>query len=306
MPSASRKEWLKRPMADIWTVKRILDWTVDYFTTRNISEPRLSAEWLLASVLNGKRLDLYIQFERILSTRERDTFREYVKRRADFEPVQYILGETEFMGLPFTVSPEVLIPRPDTECLVDAICEYAAEAALNNAAILEIGTGSGCIAVALAKMLPQNHICAIEKSPGAVQIARRNAEQNGAEIEFIEGDCFEMCPGMQRRFEIIVSNPPYIAEGEWEGLQPEVRRFEPQMALLAGSDGFDFYRRFSPLAANMLSEKGRLFLETGHRQAGQVAEMLREHGFHCDIRRDYSGIERVVIARRNDGDQRDL
>ena len=198
-------------MPDLWTVDKILSWTINHFSANKIPEPRLSAELLLAKVLNMKRIDLYLQFERILSAKERDRYRDYVKRRVKREPVQYILGETEFYGFTFKVSSDVIVPRPETELIVDAVLEAVKASQNKSPKILDVGTGSGCIAVSLARLLPDCSIWAIEMSAAALQVARANADMNKVGVQFIEGDIFKDTPSLLTKFDIVVSNPPYVA-----------------------------------------------------------------------------------------------
>ena len=285
-------------MNEPWTVKKILDWTIAYFDEKSVTEPRLSAEWLLASVLSCQRVALYVQFERILTIGERTAYRELVMRRAGREPVQYILGETEFYGLPIRVTPEVLIPRPDTEILVDSVIEWLHDTPGNATAILDIGTGSGCIAIALAKAFPDVTVTAIDNSEAALAIARENAQRNQVRIDFIHGDFFALSNSLDKPFDVIVSNPPYIAASDWDDLQPEVRSFEPQGALLAGKDGLDFYRRLCPLLPGLLGADGAVFLEVGYNQAHQVSSQLSHFSFYPATRKDYARIDRVVSATR--------
>ncbi len=171
-------------MQTLWTVQQVLNWTVDYFSRHQIAEPRLSAELLLAHTLQCRRIDLYVQFERILTPRERHTFREYVHRRVRREPVQYILGETEFYGLPLQIRPGVFIPRPETELLVDSVIEEIDRRKIQNPDILDVGTGSGCIAIALAKHLSEAHIQAIDNNPRAIELARENGRRHGVTLRF--------------------------------------------------------------------------------------------------------------------------
>jgi len=285
-------------MADIWTVQKVLNWTVEYFTSKNIPEPRLGAELLLAHVLACKRIELYLQFERILTQGELTDYRSFIQRRVKREPVQYILSETEFMGLSFKVSPAVLIPRPDTELLVDCAIEYLRENNFQQPHIMDIGTGSGCIAISLAKLFPDSTVWAVEKSSAALELAKENAQSNEVDIQFVENDFFESDSKLDTKFNIVVTNPPYIPDTDWEDLQPEVLQFEPAVALRGGTDGLDFYRRSIPLIGNMLDEDGAVFFETGYNQAREVAGMLADAGFTTTIRKDYQQIERVVIGRK--------
>lgn len=285
-------------MADIWTVQKVLNWTIEYFTSKNIPESRLSAELLLAHVLACKRIELYLQFERILTQGELAAYRSFIQRRVKREPVQYILGETEFMGLPFKVSPAVLIPRPDTELLVDCAIEYLRENNFQQPHILDIGAGSGCIAISLSKFFPGSTVWAVEKSSAALEVAKENARLNETDIQFVESGFFESDSKLDTKFNLVVTNPPYISDTDWDGLQPEVLQFEPASALRGGADGLDFYRRSIPLIGNMLEENGAILFETGYNQAREVAGMLENAGFTAAIRKDYQQIERVVIGRK--------
>lgn len=284
--------------SEIWTVQKVLNWTVAYFTSKQIPEPRLSAELLLAQVLDCKRIELYLQFERTLSPGELAAYRLYIQRRAQREPVQYILGESEFMGLPFKVTPAVLIPRADTEILVDNAVEYLKSMEFPTPRIIDVGAGSGCIAVSLAKFFPAAEVWAVEKSAPALQIARENAARNAVQIRFLETDFFADSPAREVRFHLLVTNPPYVADSDWETLQPEVRRFEPEEALRGGPDGLVFYRRLAPLLPEMLAPGAAAMLETGYNQARAVAALLEKQQLAVEIRKDYQQIERVVIGRR--------
>ena len=283
-------------MNDIWTLQKVLKWTIDYFSSHNIPEARLGAELLLAQVLGCRRIDLYVQFERVLSKEERAAYREMVQRRAKREPVQYILGETEFMGLPFKVTPDVLIPRPDTEHLVDRVVGFLREEQLAAPSILDIGTGSGCIAISLGHLFPDASVTAIDISETALAIAAENARKNEAEITLTAGDIFRLMPLFTNAFDIVVSNPPYISGKDWAELQPEVKEFEPRQALYGGEDGLGFYQRFVPAVKSLLKPGGAMFLETGYDQAKMVGEMCRQQGFYIEIYKDYQQIERIVAA----------
>jgi release factor glutamine methyltransferase len=286
-------------MPDLWSVDKILSWTINHFTSHKIPEPRLSAELLLAKVLNMKRIDLYLQFERILSSKERDRYRNYVKRRVKREPVQYILGETEFYGLPFKVGPEVIVPRPETELLVDAVLEAVKMSANSHQKILDIGTGSGCIAVSLAKLLPDSSIWAIDVSAAALKTARANADLNEVSVQFIEGDIFKDTSSLLTKFDIVVSNPPYVALRDINKLEPEVRDFEPKEALFAGEDGLEFYRKFVGVIPELLERNGKIFLEIGYDQAVPLKQLFSNVDFMVEARKDYNHINRILILERN-------
>lgn len=275
-----------------WTVLKVLNWTKGYLGDKGIENARLEAEWMLCRVAGLDRVGLYLNFDRPLTPKELADYRGMVLRRSRREPLQYILGDQEFRGLDFEVAPGVLIPRHDTEVLV----EEALKRAKHDALILDIGTGSGCIAVSLAKELPKAQVHAVDLSAEALAVARRNAERNEVRVEFHQGSLFEPLGGM--RFDLIVSNPPYIPAADIETLQPEVRDFEPRSALDGGLDGLDFYRRIAEQAPGYLAANGYVIVEVGIGQAHDVAELLQRHGFG-DIftAEDPGGIQRVVGGR---------
>ncbi len=216
-------------------------------------------------------------------------------RRRTGEPIQYITGETEFYGLPFRVTPDVLIPRPETEHLVEKVLELAANFAAPR--IVDVGTGSGCIAIALAYKLPQASITAIDLSKSALAIARENAKRNGVAMRFLEGDL--LVPVTEERFEFIVSNPPYVAEADRESLSVEVREYEPALALFAGDDGLEVYRRLIPATFDALIPGGFVVLEIGYGQSPAVAELLATSGFEeIEFVPDLQRIPRLACARR--------
>jgi len=288
----------------IWRIKDLLEWTTRYFLDRGISESRLEAEILLAHVLKKDRVYLYANYEAPVNPAERAIYKEYIKRRIKSEPIAYITGHKEFMSLDFEVSPEVLIPRPETELLVETVIKIAR--GLNSPRIADVGTGSGAIAVSLAYYLDQAQIYATDISPLALEIARRNAMRHNADIDFQESDLLETLLGSQtegelRLFDIIVANLPYVAETEREKLDPQVRDFEPHLALFAGKDGLDLYRRLIPQVRVLLREGATLLFEIDPRQAHLIPAILS--GF-SDIRilQDAAGRERVVQARRSSYD----
>ena len=283
-------------MSDTWTVKQALQWTTGYFESKQIPEPRLGAELLLAHTLNCKRLELYLRFDSILTPGERTAYRESIYRRVNREPVQHILGYTEFMGYPIKVDKNVLVPRPETEQLVDKVVEHCREQHLLAPKILEMGTGSGCIAIALKFLLPEASITAVEKSIEALELAKENASINKTELAFISGDIFEVMPSAEPHFDLIVTNPPYISSSDYEKLEPEVKRFEPIEALVYGEDGLDFYRKLAPLSKKLLMKDGSIFMEVGYDQAGKVSQLFTQQGFYCETAKDYNQIDRVVIA----------
>ncbi len=249
---------------------------------------------MLCAALSMDRVGLYVNYDKPLSSDELASFRAMVSRRAKREPLQYILGSQEFMGFEFDVSPAVLVPRHDTETLAKEAtmrCPHARR-------ILDIGVGSGCVAVALGKVLPQAEVFGVDTSSEALEIAQGNAARNGAVVKLLLGSLFEPLKGLT--FDLIVSNPPYIPSGDIAVLQPEVRDFEPREALDGGIDGLDFYRSIIPTAPNYLNSSGWLLFEVGIDQAPQVLQLFENEGCYDSLftARDAGGIERVVGGKR--------
>jgi release factor glutamine methyltransferase len=270
------------------------------FLGRNgIENPRLNAERLLAFILKSDRVGLYLQFDKPLGAGERESFKALLKRRAGHEPLQYILGESEFMSLTFRVTPDALIPRPETEILVEKVLESFKPG--GNVRILEIGTGSGCIAVSLAKMLPESSIDAVDVNPSALALAKSNAERNGVtdRLHFIQADVRGnvIVPIAEPAYDAVVSNPPYVSLSDWPNLPKDVHDFEPRTALCDEGDGLTFYRIIAGKAKAILSAGGKLFFEIGFRQKDSVFEILQSNGYN-NIKAfpDLNGIDRVVKA----------
>jgi len=281
---------------ETWTTLKILTWTKEYLGAKGIENARLEAEWMLCAATGLDRVGLYLNFDKPLNSVELAAYRAMVSRRARREPLQHILGTQEFCGLEFEVSPEVLIPRHDTETLVTEVLARIPGAH----SVLDIGTGSGCIAVVLAKSLPGAQVTAIDISLPALEVARRNAERHGAAIEFLHGSLLASVAG--RCFDLIVSNPPYIPTNDISGLEPEVREGDPRCALDGGMDGLDIYRALIPAAIRQLNPGGWLLVEVGIGQAQEVAELFHDvDGYDSVITaRDPGEIERVVGARRKE------
>ncbi len=258
---------------------------------------RRDAETLLLHMVERDRAYLLTHPEATLNAEGAVRYYALVERRLHGEPIQYILGECEFFGLPFTVNRDVLIPRPETEHLVEKVLELAAH--FSAPRIVDIGTGSGAIAVALAHKLPAAHVTATDKSAAALLVARKNAGRNGVaeRIRFVEGDL--LAPLADAKFDVVVSNPPYIPEVDRGSLAVEVRDHEPAAALFAGSDGLDIYRRLIPAAYGALAQDGFLALEIGFGQADAIAAILAAAGFaQIEFTKDLQGIDRVATARR--------
>lgn len=278
--------------------KRVLDViqaTTSFFEQRGVDSPRLTIELILAHVLQKKRLELYLEFERVLNEPTLAILRELVRRRAAGEPLQYVLGRAEFYGLEFAVDKRVLIPRPETELLVAEV--VAACRGREALAILDVGTGSGCIAVALARNLPQVTLTATDRSSRALELARANALRHGVadRIRFIESDLFAALGGGS--FDWIVSNPPYIAAAEAGSLPREVRKHEPPEALFGGADGLDVIRRLIVGAPPFLKPGGRLALEIGAGQSEAVQKLFAQARYQVEkVARDLQNHERLIIA----------
>jgi release factor glutamine methyltransferase len=284
-----------------WTVLAILQRTADFFRGRGIETPRLDAELLLSQVLGCERIQLYATYDRPLTTAEVDAFRELVRKRSQRYPVHYLLGEREFYSRPFRVSPDVLIPRPETELLVETVMAVAGEKKWSKPVIADLGTGSGNIAVTLACELPEADIHASDISKQALEVARANAERHSAQerVRFHEGDLFSAFPGdLKGRLDFVVSNPPYVPACQIGSLMPEVRDHEPKIALAVEGDGLDFFRRIVGQAHEWLKPGGCLVLELGAGQADGVRSLVdtSQRYASCAVTKDYGGIERVLRA----------
>jgi release factor glutamine methyltransferase len=277
----------------VWTIEAVVRWATDDFRTRGIENPRLDAEVLLSFALAMPRVQLIVDGKRPLMPEELARFRELVKRRRRREPVAYLKGEREFYGRMFRVDRRVLVPRPDTEVLVGVALERTQSCALSMRA-LDLCTGSGCVAITLGRERPTARVHGTDISADALAVARENALRLGAyNVSFAQGDLYAAAlPG---RYDAIVSNPPYIPSGEIEAVMPDVRDFEPRLALDGGEDGLVLLRRIVDEAPGHLVDGGILAVEVGAGEAPAVAELFRGRGF-ADVTstRDYARIERVV------------
>jgi release factor glutamine methyltransferase len=260
-----------------------------------VQQSRLEAEILLAHVLEKNRVYLYANYEEPVNQIERDTYRAYIKRRSAGEPLAYITGQREFMSLSFRVSPDVLIPRPDTEVLVETALSLAQTGGIKR--ICDVGTGSGAIAVSLAVYLSEVEVYAVDLSPRALEIARDNARSHDVLVHFREGDLLEPLVN-EEKIDMIVANLPYITDAQLEELDIGVKDYEPRMALVALGDGLDLYRRLLPQAYQLLRPGGYLLLEIDPRQI-ESAKLMMQSFSEMEIIRDYAGRERLIKARRN-------
>ena len=285
----------------IWTISRILKWTEQYFKDKGIESPRLDAEVLLAHVLEKQRIYLYVHFDEPLQPGELAAYREMIKKRVLRVPVAQILGEKEFMGLTFKVTADTLVPRPDTEILVQAAVDrLRAMAGEEPLRFADIGTGSGAICLSVLHYLEGTVADTVDISPAARAVAEENAASLGLadRVTFHTGDLLQPLSGIS--FAAILSNPPYIPEADIATLAPEVRLKEPHTALSGGQDGLDFYRRLAEEAPAMLVPGGFTAFEVGIHQAGDVADLLKANPLidRTEILPDYAGIDRVVVGWR--------
>lgn len=282
------------------TVLEGIQKSAEFLAKRGVESPRLQAELLLAHVLKLPRMKLYLNFERALTEPEMDAFRELVKRRSQREPLQHIVGSTSFCGLEIAVNRSVLVPRPETEILAEAGWIFLSTLNPQPSTSMDFGTGSGCIAIALAVKCSIAKIIALDISAEALEIAKQNAARNGVagRTEFVQGYGFDnLPPGIQ--FDLIISNPPYIPSAEIETLEPEVRDYDPRAALDGGADGLDFYRMFAAEAQACLRPDGRIMLEFGDGQADAIRQIFERQNWIVEgIREDYTQRQRILIARR--------
>jgi release factor glutamine methyltransferase len=280
----------------------LLQWTTDYLKRHSADNPRLDAEVLLSESLGCQRIELYTAFDQVPADEKLARFRELVRRRAEGTPVAYLVGRREFYSLTFTVTPAVLIPRPETEFVVIAVLDLAKQRSVEvETTVCDVGTGSGIIAVSVAKHLPGCRVTALDLSADALEVARANAMAHGVDdrIELAESDLMAVVPA-DRRFDFIVSNPPYVSEAEAEKLPPDVKKYEPRQALVAGPRGTEVIQRLVPQAASRLHPGGHLLIEISPMIHEAVLEILR-----ADDRLepaatilDLAGLPRVVHAIR--------
>lgn len=288
--------------SDPWTIGRLLKWTTDFLKQRGAESARLDAEVLLAHARGCERIQLYTSFEEEADEALRTRFRELVKKRGEGTPVAYLVGKREFYSLPFEVTPDVLIPRPETEHLVVELLDRAKElGAAESLQIADVGTGSGIIAICAAKNLPHARVTAIDLSPTALEVARRNAAKHAVSdrITFLESDLFAKVPAGER-FHLIASNPPYVSEKELAKLAPEVREHEPMSALVAGPLGTSVIERLIPQAAERLHSGGRLMLEISPMIEPAVRKLIESSGHFAapTTMKDLAGLARIISVAK--------
>lgn len=309
-PSASPTRSLEPSVQKTWTVRGVLEWTTEFFRQHELASARLDAEVLLAHVLEQDRLALYLRYEDVVPQRALQTYRDLIRRRVKREPVAYLTGVREFYGISFALDPAVLIPRPETEHLVEYVLQYVKDSPglLEEVAlrILEVGTGCGNLCIALAERLPQARIVSVDISSSAISVADRNVREHPASrerIRLIRGDLLEGLSPERARFHLIVSNPPYVATESWNELPPEVRDFEPRIALDGGRRGTEILERIVKASPRHLLPGGVLVLEIGETQGEELLGTVEHTGQYRQARilEDYAGKPRVLVARKREG-----
>jgi release factor glutamine methyltransferase len=298
--------WVLDCLAACWTyivevtVLEVIQRSTEFLSQKGVESPRLQTELLLSHLLKLPRMQLYLNFERVLTGAELDEVRQLVKRRAKREPLQQIVGSTSFCGLEIAVSRQVLIPRPETELLAERGWQYLLKLGPSGSlSTLDFGTGSGCLAIALATNAPTSRVWAIDASKEALEVARSNVDRHGLgeRIQLLQGNALTVLPP-EIRFDLILSNPPYIPTAEIGRLQTEVRDYDPRQALDGGADGLDFYRYLAPVAGPWLKQAGKIMLEFGDGQAELVREIFeKENWIVEELMQDYTQRPRILIAR---------
>jgi release factor glutamine methyltransferase len=289
-------------LPETWTILKLLKWTTAHFTSHHIEHPRAAAEILLAHALGVGRVDLYIQYDRPVEAHELETFKKFIQRRVQREPVAYIVGNKEFWSMDLKVTTDVLIPRPETETLVEAaitVVPPGPDAA--PVKIMDLGTGSGAIVLAMASERPAQSFFAVDRSEKAIAVAQDNARMHGLDkaLTFLQGNWFDPVHDLGRYFDVIVSNPPYISSHEFDVLPPEITQYEPRDALDGGPDGLEAIRHIIKQAPEHMVPGGWLIFEIGHDQWAAVQELITYSGTYSDwaVIKDYGGYDRVVMTR---------
>ena len=287
---------------EVWTIQKLLGWMVEYFGAKGVDSPRFSAELLLAHALKWKRIELYTHFDAAVGAERLAELRGLVKRAGEHEPIAYLVGATEFYSMTIRVGRECLIPRPETEGLVERAVDFLRKRA-GQQQVLDLCTGSGCIAAAIAKNHPAAMVVATDICEKALAVAAENVRAHGLEarVRLLCGDLFEpVIAGLDAaRFDLIACNPPYVSAGEYEKLDRNVRDYEPRKALDGGADGLDVYRRIAARVGEFLKDDGALLLEIGCGQAEAVRGLLEAAGLkNIQVFKDHAKLDRMVMARK--------
>ena len=274
------------------TIREVLQLSKQYVSSKNREVAPYEVEEIIAHVLGVNRLDLYLNFDRPLEEEELTLMRSNIKRLIEGEPVQSIEGFTEFFGCQIVLNREVLIPRPETEQIVEHVATVLEEKDISGKTLWDMCTGSGCIGISLKKRFPELNVVLSDICPAALTVAKKNAQENQVEVAIVQGDLFEPFSGKKADF--IIANPPYISREEFATLSPSVTQFEPQRALLAENSGLDFYLRFAPLMKEHLAPGGKAWFECGYLQGEKVRDIFIEHGYTLEPFYDLAGILRAV------------
>ena len=283
-----------QPEPRLWTIINVLNWTCDFFKSKAIESPRLKTELLLCHLLKLKRIDLYSNFDKPLSQSELKLFRDWVQRAGKREPVQMIIGEVQFCDLRIKINNSSIVPRPETEQMTEIIRRLYKKT--DHLKILDIGSGSGCIGLSLAKSYPDANVVCMDISDVAITLAKQNASLNNIDnVTFLTADVSKY--RFLEQFDLIVSNPPYIKISEYRELEPEVREWEPREALTDEYDGLKFYKLYSELFREILTTDGNFFLETGWDQNSKVRDIFSKNGFLTISLKDFQGIERFIKGK---------
>lgn len=278
-----------------WDILSLINWSTEYLNNKNFSSSRLITELLLSHVLKKERIYLYTHFDEPLNKIELSEFKKIFERVLKQEPIQYILGETSFYGFKIKCNSKVLIPRPESEVIVDKVLEYSKNIFQNKIKILDIGTGSGCISIALKKLIPNSILFAIDSSIEALELAEENAKLNNVKIDFKHVDI--MNEAINEEYDIIVSNPPYISEFEFNELPESIKLFEPKNSLTDYSDGLKFYKNFAIKLKNNISNNGFCIFEHGYNQKDEIAKIFSDWKI-IETFSDYSKIPRGIILKK--------
>ncbi len=288
---------------EVWTIQKLLNWITEYLTRQTVDSPRLSAELLLCHVLGFQRIELYTLYDHVVQQPQLGRLHELVKRAGQHEPIGYLVGRCEFYSLPLKVTPDCLIPRPETELLVEKAIDFL-RGIKDPSSMLDLCTGSGCIAAAVAKNCKEIRVVATDISEAALAVAAENIKKHDLEkqVTLLCGDLFDpIVAGLDRSpFDLIVSNPPYVSDAEYEKLAPNVKDHEPKTALCGGKDGLDFCRRIVEKCGDFLKSDGALMLEIGFSQGPAVRNQLEETGLFTEIAilQDAARHDRIVVGRR--------
>ena len=286
-----------------WTIQKLLNWITEHFTSKRLDRPRLSAELLLCHILGMKRIELYTQFDKIVDKQQLDQLHDLVERAAQDEPTAYLIGKTEFYSLQLDINSDCLIPRPETELLVERAVEFL-QIRKGRQFVCDLCTGCGCIAVAIAKNSSAAEIIATDISDSALRVAAGNIEiyQLQHRIKLLCGDLFDpIVPHLDiEKFDLIVCNPPYVSTAEFENLDKNVKDYEPKLALFAGVDGLNIYRKIAERIEKFLKPDAALILEVGYKQGPAVKELLEQTACFSEItiEKDYHNNDRIVTAKK--------